>query len=211
MFDIQNPKFIRQINSDIKKVVFKRDQHICRFCGLHSNKYHAVVNPENNWRNLDTILTACIFCQQCFLLDSVSQMRSGVLIFFPDYTQVELNRLAMEIYIARISQPRGDEARWCLDNLLNRRAAATSALGTDSPAELACLIRNAQGSNDKRAELSKRTVNIRLLPLDRRIIREADLEFNQFPQILAYWRSKGGPFPSIANLKRLDYFIRRYK
>ncbi len=34
----------------------------------------------------------------------------------------------------------------------------------------------------------------RILPLDRRIIKEGDLEFNQFPQILAYWRSKDGPF-----------------
>ena len=35
---------------------------------------------------------------------------------------------------------------------------------------------------------------LRLFPLDRRIIKEQDLEFNQFPQILAYWRSKDGPF-----------------
>ena len=26
------------------------------------------------------------------------------------------------------------------------------------------------------------------------IIKEGDLEFNQFPQILAFWRSKDGPF-----------------
>jgi intracellular multiplication protein IcmJ len=40
----------------------------------------------------------------------------------------------------------------------------------------------------------KKLEGIRLFPLDRRIIKEGDLEFNQFPQILAYWRSKDGPF-----------------
>ena len=40
----------------------------------------------------------------------------------------------------------------------------------------------------------KKLDGVRIFPLDRRIIKEAELEFNQFPQILAYWRSKAGPF-----------------
>lgn len=35
---------------------------------------------------------------------------------------------------------------------------------------------------------------LRLFPLDRRNLREGELRYNQFPQILAYWRSKQGPF-----------------
>jgi hypothetical protein len=43
----------------------------------------------------------------------------------------------------------------------------------------------------------KRFASLRIYPADRRIVREGDLEFNQFPQILAYWRSKDGPFGEI--------------
>ncbi|MFA7457021.1 MAG: type IV secretion protein DotN, partial [Micavibrio sp.] len=38
---------------------------------------------------------------------------------------------------------------------------------------------------------------VRLFPLDRRNVSEGELKFNQFPQILAYWRSKDGPFAGI--------------
>jgi intracellular multiplication protein IcmJ len=49
---------------------------------------------------------------------------------------------------------------------------------------------------------------LRLFPLDRRIIREADLEFNQFPQILAYWRSKDGPFGKLQPKQWVDIYAR---
>ena len=35
---------------------------------------------------------------------------------------------------------------------------------------------------------------LRLLPIDRRVIRSDGFEFNQFPQALAFWRSADGPF-----------------
>lgn len=209
-FDIQNPRQIRQINRGVVNVVHERDDYTCRFCGFYSKKYHDVINPGNNWRDLNKILTACIFCQQCFLLDSVPQMRSGVLISFPDLTQAAINRLAAEIYVARISQgERADQARACLDLLIKARETASSKLGTDSPEDLATMLRECK-TNLERLALDKKLFGIRLFPLDRRIIREADLEFNQFPQILAYWRSKHGPNMTIDSLKRVKRFAKKY-
>lgn len=63
-----------------------------------------------------------------------------------------------------------------------------------------------QGSADP--ELKELLKSVRLMPLDRRLQSEAGLYFNQFPQILAYWRSKGGPFGGDPQFKWLDYLER---
>jgi intracellular multiplication protein IcmJ len=89
-----------------------------------------------------------------------------------------------------------DAARRSLEVVLARREDARARLGTDDPYILATVLRDY--ITDKAYEARQAKLDgIRLFPLDRRIIKEADLEFNQFPQILAYWRSKDGPFGSL--------------
>ena len=76
---------------------------------------------------------------------------------------------------------------------MSRREEAKERLGTDDPRILSMVLKDyisAQSYENRKTKLE----GLRLFPLDRRIIRESDLEFNQFPQILAYWRSKNGPF-----------------
>ena len=138
--------------------------------------------------------TLCIFCHQCFHLDSVSEMRSGVLIWLPEIEQTDLHHIARAVYVARISQgPIADAARRSLEVLMHRREEARRRLGTDDPFILATVLRDyiTQKSYESR---KVKLEGLKLFPLDRRIIKESDLEFNQFPQILAYWRSKDGPF-----------------
>lgn len=138
--------------------------------------------------------TVCIFCHQCHNLEDVTSMRSGVLIWLPEIEQDRLNHIARAIYVARISQgPMADAARKSLDTLMARRDEAKNRLGTDDPYILAEVLRDYLGDKHYHYR-DKKLDGVRLFPLDRRIIKEADLEFNQFPQILAYWRSKNGPF-----------------
>jgi len=121
-------------------------------------------------------------------------MRSGALIWLPETSQAALHRIAVEIYVARIGRGGpAKTARTCLDWFMKRRQPARDRLGTDDPAKLAEKLRDAPPK--ERAALAETLPGVRLFPLDRRIIREADLEFNQFPQILAYWRSAAGPYP----------------
>jgi intracellular multiplication protein IcmJ len=86
-----------------------------------------------------------------------------------------------------------EAARQSLDALMKRRAVVRERIGTDDPYILATVLKDylTEQHYQRRAD---KIEGIRLFPLDRRIIKEADLEFNQFPQILAYWRSKDGPF-----------------
>lgn len=174
----------------LKKAIAVRDLHICHWCGFRSKKYQEVVALTGRLRDVDDLATACVFCEQCFFLPRVRSMKSGVFIWLPELDQPTVNCLAREIYVARIKPgPRNEAARALLDRLLTRRAAARETLGFEVSD-----IGETSNQWEPQREALARAAGIRLMPTDRRVIREADLEFNQFPQILAYWRSRDGPY-----------------
>lgn len=185
-----------KLTAELKQKIFERDAYLCQCCGFKSAKYQDIhfLNGLRTDIRAENMATACIFCHQCFNLDEVSEMRSGVLVWLPEIEQTVLHHIARAVYVARISQgPIADAARRSLDVLMKRRDEARNRLGTDDPYILATVLKDyiSQKSYDER---EKKLDGIRLFPLDRRVIKESDLEFNQFPQILAYWRSKDGPF-----------------
>lgn len=187
---------LNKISAEQKAKIFDRDNHTCRYCGFFSRKYQEINYLNGNKTDFSekNLVTACIFCQQCFNLDDVSSMRSGVLLWVPEIEQSQLHHIARAIYVARISQgPVADAARKALDSLMVRREEVKKRISTDNPYILATVLKDYLGGKHYDARGLK-LKGVRLFPLDRRIIKEADLEFNQFPQILAYWRSKDGPF-----------------
>lgn len=181
---------------EVRPKILERDDHTCRYCGFKSQKYQDITFLNGNIEDLrpDNMATSCIFCHQCFDLEKASQMNSGVLIWLPEIEQVELNHIARAIYVARISQgTMADAARAALDSLMARREDAKARMATDDPFFLATVMKDFLGPKHYEARHQK-LKGVRLLPLDRRNISEGELKFNQFPQILAYWRSKDGPF-----------------
>lgn len=185
-----------KIPADLKQKILSRDDNTCKCCGFKSQKYQEILflNSDTSDLSEKNLATACMFCHQCFNLDQVSQMRSGVLIWLPEIEQAQLHHIARAVYVARISQgAMADAARKTLDALMARREEVKRRLGTDDPFILASVLRDYLGIKQYQMR-DKKLEGVRLFPLDRRIIKEADLEFNQFPQILAYWRSKDGPF-----------------
>jgi intracellular multiplication protein IcmJ len=196
------------LTPEIRKAVLDRDDNVCQCCGFRAAKYQDVHFIDQNRQNLrmDNLATVCIFCHQCFNIDLASKMRSAVLIWLPEIDQASLHHIARAIYVARISQgPMAEAARVALDTLMSRREEARRRIQTDDPFVLATVMRDFLTMRHY-AERGTKLEGIRLLPLDRRLIREADLEFNQFPQILAYWRSKDGPFGSRAPTLWLDLY-----
>lgn len=185
-----------KLPEDLKKQVLERDNHTCRCCGFQAKKYQEVLHRNSNTadHSIKNLVTTCIFCHQCFNLQNVSDMRSGALIWMPEIEQHKLHHIARAIYVARISQgPVADAARKTLDLIMKRREECIKRLQTDDPMILSMVMQDYL--NDKSYHMRKEKLDgVRLFPLERRIIREAELEFNQFPQILAYWRSKAGPF-----------------
>ncbi|HEX2753174.1 MAG TPA: type IV secretion protein DotN [Alphaproteobacteria bacterium] len=176
--------------------MLQRDDHTCRYCGFQSRKYQEVnyIGKTGKATGIDDFATACTFCHQCFHLERVERMQSGAVIWLPEIGQAALHHICRAIYVARISQgPMADAARDALEALLARKEEAQNRLGTDSPRILATVLQDFLEAKEYRERMTK-LKGFRILPLDRRIIKEGDLEFNQFPQILAFWRSKDGPF-----------------
>ena len=186
----------KHLPKDLKEQVHERDDHSCRYCGFHTNKYqnihHLDCNTDNH--NIENLVTACIFCHQCFYIDYVGTMESGSLIWLPEIDQPSLHHIARAIYVGRISQgPMADASRTAYEVLLSRREAVIDRIGTDNPFILSTVMKDYLGPKAY-AMRGKKLEGLRLFPLDKRMVQEAELKFNQFPQILAYWRSKNGPF-----------------
>lgn len=191
--------------------VFRRDNHTCRCCGFQSGSHKIDPNGRTIWEdgkyqqllhiNGDTrdfsdknVLTTCVFCYQCFDLDLVAKMQSGMLIWLPEASQADLHHLARAMYIGRVAQGQlADVSKQLYDHLRARGDEAKKRLGSTDPEALAIVMRDFLTGKEYQV-LPKKLEGIRLLPLDRRMITEDGLEFNQFPSILAYWRSKAGPF-----------------
>lgn len=186
----------QSLTPELRQNILDRDDHICQCCRFKSLKYQEVHFLNNNTRDLheSNMITACIFCHQCFNLQKVSDMRSGVLVWLPEIEQADLHHIARAIYIARISQgSMAESAKSALEMIMGRREEAKARLSTDDPYILSLVLQDYLTAKHY-AMRDKKLEGLRLFPLDRRIVKEGDLEFNQFPQILAYWRSKDGPF-----------------
>lgn len=205
----------KQVNSfqdylspDQKLKILERDNYECACCGFKSTKYQKIHfvngNPEDH--SPENLETTCIYCYQCFHLDAVAEMKSGVLIWLPEISQAHLHHMMRAIYVARISQgDMSDMAKKLLELLMARREEAKNRIGTDDPLILSGVLKDFL--EDRHYEnRNKKLDGIRLLPLDRRIVKEGGLEFNQFPQILAFWRSKDGPFGGKMPRSWLDHY-----
>lgn len=196
------------IPQSVRQAVLDRDQCTCQYCGFSSRKYQVVrfKDGKRDANNPDHVVTACIFCDQCFALDQVTAMKSGVLIWLPEMDQAMLHHVARAIYVARISQGSvADAARKLLDVFMARRDEVKARIKTDDPSIISLVLRDyIDGATYK--DRDKKLEGVRVFPLDRRIIKEGDLEFNQFPQILAYWRSKDGPFGAFQPNQWLEQF-----
>jgi intracellular multiplication protein IcmJ len=188
----------------VKAAVLTRDRHICRWCAFRSRRYQEVVVLDTYGRDPDAMAAACLFCHQCFHLDYVPVMRSGVFVWLPEVDQIGLHHLAREVYIFRISRgPRAERARRALDHLFSRRRTAKDRTGLTGETEILDAIVSARARGERPEPLD----GIRLLPLDRRILNAGGLEFNQFPQVLAYWRSAEGPFGRQQAQPWIDWYL----
>ncbi len=98
------------------------------------------------------------------------------------------------IYVARSGDHAlASQATRALDALMARRADVKKRLGSDDP----LLLATALHENLTDEEYARRTTKldgVRLLPLDRWLVRGASGDIDQFPRLVQYWRSPQGPY-----------------
>ena len=172
--------------------VFARDDFTCRFCGFRSVQYQRAVPYEGG------PVTACTFCEQGLFLERAGIMGSGVLIWLPEISQAELNHIVRAIYVARADETSeiAATAARALDALMGRRTEAKKRLGSDDPLLLTSVLQEHLNDKERGVAVGK-LEGVRLLPLDKHIVRVHGNEVNVFPKIVAFWRSEHGPFAAL--------------
>ena len=177
--------------SETEKIL-KRDDFTCRFCGFRAVQYQRIVQFEKQF------VTACSFCEQVIALDRAGMMGTAVLIWLPEITQAELHHVARAIYVARADE--GSEmaeiATRALDAIMTRRADAKKRLGSDDPMLLATVMHENLTEAERAAAVTK-LEGIRLMPLEKHMVRSAQGDINGFPRIVKFWRSPQGPFAEL--------------
>jgi intracellular multiplication protein IcmJ len=94
-----NESFIK-----LEQQILARDQNTCRYCGFASEKYQVVVNNNHDYNpgqsKPSNLVTACIFCAQCFFLDGIGHDNSwgGTLIYLPEISQADLNHFCRVLF-----------------------------------------------------------------------------------------------------------------
>jgi len=214
----------QRIPKALGRARIRHDRYRCRYCGFTAARYQVTVQTGASPRVLDDLATCCRPCWQVMNLEGAVVQRSAELVWLPELAQAELNLHLPRLYSARISQGAAAMlARSLLEVLKGRHAEAERRSGFTSLDALVKALRLAEGevqspvSASSAAETAPRTegcaaeqpnaetiqahfdAGLRILPLDRVQVREAELEFNMFPQMLAFFRSRNGPLSGAAD------------
>jgi len=84
-----------------RKEVKNRDGDSCVFCGFHSPKYQEVhhMNDDHTDNSPENLITACPLCHACFHIGLAGTQGRGMIIYYPEVTQEELNRVVRTLMI----------------------------------------------------------------------------------------------------------------
>ncbi|NDE90332.1 MAG: type IV secretion protein DotN [Alphaproteobacteria bacterium] len=190
--------------SKLVQQTFEKDSYTCCYCGFQSRQFQKAIPKD--WAVTDPrdseMVTACIFCEQCFNLENVGPMASGTLIWLPEISQASLHHMMRAVYACRAQiDIAPEDIKNCADRafevLFNRRGEAKRRIGTDDPMVLAAaLLENIKEETFRSRD--EKIKGIRLMPLDKRMIPSASGKDNdQFPRIIEYWVSDEGPLGNL--------------
>jgi len=86
------------------KKVLVRDHYACQFCGFQARDFQEVINLDNDYGNnkLSNMVTSCVFCAQCFFIESVGvgEYGGGSLIYLPEISQPDINSFCHVLFCA---------------------------------------------------------------------------------------------------------------
>lgn len=159
-----DPKF-----EPLRQKVFHRDSYTCQFCGFQARQHQEVVNLDNNYRNnrIDNLATSCIFCMQCFFIESISigDFGGGILVFIPELTQNEINSMCHVLFCAMANGTAYKDSAVSLYRSLKLRSQAVEeklGSGFSEPRVLGSLLLENQAENTVQAKRILR--DLRILP-----------------------------------------------
>lgn len=101
----------------------------CHFCGLRAEKWQEVHHLDDDHTNQSqsNLVCACPLCHQVFHLGLAGMHDGGMLIYAPEFSQVDLNALTVAIWLAVASGSEyAAEAQRVYEDLRNRNFYVTS-------------------------------------------------------------------------------------
>ena len=180
----------------------KLDGFRCAACGFVSAKYQTVTLVGPSPRVLGDLRTLCRSCWLVMNLEAAASAKSAALIHLPEISQVELNAKMPMLYIARVSTNEMSSrlAKRILTVLRARRDRANEMLDLVGLDELVEKLQDVGADSAEGARLLGLFQNgLRSMPLDRWIAGAGEMEYNEYPQMLAFWRAQPGVLSQAAN------------
>ena len=170
----EHPRF-----KQIAQQIFARDRYSCQYCGFQAEHVNfEVVNLDYNYQNNSrgNLVTACPLCAQCFFIESIGtgSFGGGSLVYLPEMSQVQLNALCNESFVAIQSKaPQGVVAENVLRDFKFRAPDVEKifGVGMSDPAKFGTLMLTA---NLAKEQLKKILTPLRLLPMRTRFIEFAE-------------------------------------
>ena len=171
----------------IKKAVFDRDNYTCRCCGFKSKEHQSVISLNGNLRDFENMITVCLFCHQSLQLHKVEETESGILIWLPEFTQVEINRITRILMLSVYWRKEGyQQSEFLLNELSKRSKVCQDTIGTNDISEFLERLKDSSSDSD----FQKNVRSVRLLPTQKKYAKQGQSLFNQFPKVLASWQKE---------------------
>ena len=159
-----DPKF-----QEIANKILNRDNYTCQYCGFKASRYQEVINIDSDYSNnsLNNMITACIFCSQCFFVESVGVggYGGGTLIYMPEMNQAELNAMCHVLFCSITNDSGYKITAQSIYKSLRERAEAVEKKfgeGASNPAVLGQLV--IEIGRKQQQNLNKIFADMRLLP-----------------------------------------------
>lgn len=160
----------------LRPKILRRDDHTCQGCGLRSERWQEIHHRNDDHRDFreKNLETLCPFCHQVFHLPLAASTCGGTLIWLPEMSQSDLNRLCGPLFVAVKTQKSrwSGQARQLIGYLEARGPLMESSLGSSDPGLLAQVLLNLGA--DQYAKREKMLAGIRLLPLPARFQNAID-------------------------------------
>ena len=113
----------------VRKTVLEQADYRCSYCELRSDKWQEVHHEDDDHHNNDmrNLRCACPLCHQVFHVGLAGLHDGGIIIYAPEFTQVQLNMLTLAIWLAVSGRAvYAAKAREVYQDLENRRYMVTS-------------------------------------------------------------------------------------
>ena len=162
------------------KKVWKRDAFTCQYCGFQAKDFQEVVNKDQNYRNntFDNLVTACVFCTQCFFLESVGDTGygGGTLIYTTEISQADINAFCHVLFCAMANNSQYAQSAQSIYQMLKMRSSIvekTFGEGMASPNAFSQVLLDYQTNHsDKKVKQLLR--QLRLLPARGRFSKQIE-------------------------------------